>query len=44
MFGDDHLDTSESSNNLIKLYEAWNKPEEAAKWRAKPPQTEAVRE
>jgi serine/threonine protein kinase/tetratricopeptide (TPR) repeat protein len=27
---------------LIKLYEAWNKPEEAEKWRAKQPQTEAM--
>jgi len=27
-------------NNLIELYEAWNKPEEAEKWRAKLPQTE----
>jgi hypothetical protein len=30
--------------NLIALYEAWNKPEEAEKWRAKLPQTEALRE
>jgi len=29
-------------NNIIKLYEAWNKPEEAEEWRAKLPQTEAV--
>jgi hypothetical protein len=28
-------------NNLIDLYEAWNKPEEAEKWRAKLSQTEA---
>jgi hypothetical protein len=25
-------------------YEAWNKPEEAEKWRAKLPKTEAVEE
>jgi hypothetical protein len=25
-------------NNLIELYEAWNKPEKAAQWRAKLPQ------
>ena len=39
-----HLHTIESLNNLIALYEAWNKPEEAEKWRAKFPQTEAERE
>jgi tetratricopeptide (TPR) repeat protein len=27
---------------LVRVYEAWNKPEEAEKWRAKLPQTEAV--
>ena len=36
--GDTHPLTLKSFNNLIKLYEAWNKPE---KWRAKLPQTEA---
>jgi hypothetical protein len=41
--GDTHPHTTESLNNLIKLYEAWNKPEEAEKWRAKLPQTEAMR-
>jgi hypothetical protein len=29
---------------LIQRYEAWNKPEEAEKWRAKLPETEAQRE
>jgi hypothetical protein len=29
-------------NNLIDLYEAWNKPEKAKEWRAKLPQMEAV--
>jgi hypothetical protein len=29
---------------LITLYEAWNKPKEAEKWRAKLLQTEALRE
>jgi len=33
-----------SLNNLIKLYEAWNKPEQAEKWRPKLPKTEAVTE
>jgi hypothetical protein len=31
-------------NNLIDLYEVWNKPEKAEKWRAKLPQTEAKTE
>jgi hypothetical protein len=37
--GDNHPHTLESWNNLIDLYEAWNKSEEADKWRAKLPQT-----
>jgi len=43
-FGDTHPHTIESWNNLIELYEAWNKPEEAKKWRAKLAQAEAVEE
>jgi len=39
---DTHPYTLQSLNNLIELYEACNKPEEAEKWRAKLPQTEAV--
>ncbi|MFC1603944.1 protein kinase [Planctomycetota bacterium] len=35
---------SEVIQLLIDLYEAWNKPEEAKEWRAKLPQTEAVKE
>ena len=42
--GDKHPHTLESLNNLIALYEAWNKPEQAEKWRAKLPQTEAKTE
>ena len=30
--------------NLIALYEAWNKPEEAGRWRTILPKTEAVTE
>jgi hypothetical protein len=37
--GDTHPLTLQLWNNLIDLYEAWNKPEEAEKWRAKLPQT-----
>jgi hypothetical protein len=33
--GDTHPHTLESLNNLINLYEAWNKPEKADEWRAK---------
>jgi len=34
---DKHPHTLESMNNLIELYEVWNKIEEAEKWRAKLP-------
>jgi hypothetical protein len=34
--GDTHPNTKESLNNLIDLYEAWDKPEKAEEWRAKP--------
>ena len=33
--GDAHPHTKDSLNRLIDLYEAWNKPEKAAEWRAK---------
>jgi len=33
--GPQHPHTLASIKNLIELYEAWNKPEEAQKWRAK---------
>jgi hypothetical protein len=36
--------TQQSLNNLIALYEAWNKPEEAEKWRVKLPEIEAKTE
>ncbi len=36
--------TGESFNNLIALYEAWNKPDEAEKWRAELHQTRAAKE
>jgi len=42
--GDKHPHTIESMKSLINLYEAWNKSEEAEKWRAKLPQTEAITE
>lgn len=35
--GDKHPHMQQSLNNLIKLYEAWNKPEKAEEWRAKLP-------
>ena len=35
--GETHRKTQESITDLINLYEAWNKPEEAEKWRAKLP-------
>jgi tetratricopeptide (TPR) repeat protein len=33
--GDTHPHTLESWNNLIDLYDAWNKPEKAEEWREK---------
>lgn len=42
--GDTPPYTQQSLNNLIALYEAWDKPEQANQWRAKLPQTEASRE
>ncbi len=42
--GDTHPHTIKSLNNLIALYEAWDKPEKAKEWRAKLSQTEAVAE
>jgi len=30
--GDKHTHTVESLNNLIDLYEAWDKPEQAEEW------------
>jgi hypothetical protein len=39
--GDKHPHTIESINNLIDLYEAWNKPDKAKECRAKLGQTES---
>ncbi len=33
--GPEHPHTVDSLNQLVDLYESWNKPDEAAKWRAK---------
>ena len=35
--GDTHPHTIESLNQIIDLYEAWNKPEKAEKWRTELP-------
>jgi hypothetical protein len=42
--GETQPGTIASLNNLIALYEAWNKPEKAQEWRAKLPQIEAKTE
>ena len=42
--GDTHPHTLQSLNNLITLYEAWDKPEKAEEWRAKLHQADAVEE
>ncbi|MCP4455704.1 MAG: tetratricopeptide repeat protein [Planctomycetes bacterium] len=39
-FGDDHPDTLDSLSQIITLYGAWGKPEEALKWQAKRPAQE----
>jgi tetratricopeptide (TPR) repeat protein len=35
VFGEEHSETLACLGNFVELYEAWNKPEEAKKWRAK---------
>ena len=42
--GDTHPHTKESFNELIDLYEAWNKPEKANEWRPKLEQIEDFKE
>jgi len=42
--GPDHPHTIESLGELLNLYESWNKPDEADKWRAKLPRVEDVEE
>jgi len=41
---DIHPHTQQSVNNLIDLYIAWGKPEEAEQWGAKLPEVKAARE
>ena len=40
--GPGHPDTIESLKQLVTLYESWGKPDEAKKWRAKLPETNAA--
>jgi len=42
--GDTHPNTKESFNNLIELYEAWNKPEKANERRTELEQIEDFEE
>jgi hypothetical protein len=42
--GPKHPHAIESLNQLVSLYESWNKAEEATKWRAKLPQLKDVEE
>jgi len=42
--GSQHPHTIESLRQLVTLYESWTGPEEAAKWRAKLPQTDSAEE
>jgi len=36
--GPEHPHTLDSLREIVNLYEPWNKPDEAAQWRAKLPQ------
>lgn len=42
--GPEHPQTLNSLRELVRLYESWNKPDEAEKWRARLPHTGAVEE
>ena len=44
VLGEKHPDTLESIRNLIGLYEAWGKPQQAEEWRAKLPRKEGTEE
>ncbi len=44
VLGEEHPEIRACHAQFVALYEAWNKPEEAGRWRAKLPQTEAVDE
>jgi len=40
--GPDHDETRDAMELLVELYEAWDRPEQAAEWRAKLPATQPV--
>ncbi len=42
--GPEHPHTSDSLNELVRLYESWGKPEEAQKWRAILPSEKNVKD
>lgn len=42
--GPEYPRTIESLDAVIQLYESWNKPEDAEKWRAKLPQKKTTEE
>ena len=42
--GPEHSHTIESLKQLVTLYESWDRPSEAATWRAKLPPEEATKE
>jgi hypothetical protein len=41
-FGQDDARTSKVTGQLVMLYEAWERPDDAARWRAKLPADQAV--
>jgi len=44
VLGEEHPDTVKSINNLVELYEAWGKPQQAGQWRAKLPRKKDTEE
>ena len=42
--GPEHPHTIDSLNQFVSLYEAWDKPDEAEKWRTRLPRTDVAEE
>jgi hypothetical protein len=41
--GEDNVNTQSAITRIVKMYEEWNKPAQAAEWRAKLRSTSATR-
>ncbi len=44
VLGEEHSETQACLEDFVRLYEAWDKPEKAEEWRAKPPRKEGTEE